>query len=54
MPARKYTNAAETLEYCKVIAEQFGLAEKALLQPRLRKQAGMKTLPVAGQHRSRR
>lgn len=32
VPARKYTNAAETLEYCKVIAEQFGLAEKALLQ----------------------
>ena len=32
VPARKYTNAAETLAYCERIATQFGLHDKALLQ----------------------
>ena len=31
VPARKYTNAAETLAYCERIATQFGLHDKALL-----------------------
>lgn len=32
VPAQKYTNASETLAYCNLIAERFGLNEKALLQ----------------------
>ena len=32
VPKQKYTNAPETLEYCKVISEKFKLYDKALLQ----------------------
>lgn len=32
VPARKYTNAAETLEYCQEIADRFKLHDKALMQ----------------------
>ena len=32
VPKQKYTNAPETLEYCKVICEKFGLYENAYLQ----------------------
>ena len=32
VPARKYTNASETLAYCQEIADQFNLHDKALLQ----------------------
>ena len=30
VPKQKYTNAPETLEYCKVICEKFGLYENCL------------------------
>jgi cyclohexanone monooxygenase len=32
VPQQKYTNAGETLAYCRTIAAQYGLAEKALFQ----------------------
>ena len=32
VPQQKYTNAAETLSYCRTIAEKYGLADKALFQ----------------------
>ena len=32
VPRQKYTNAAETLEYCHVIAKTYGLNERALMQ----------------------
>ena len=32
VPKQKYTDAPETLEYCKVLAEKFGLYERALMQ----------------------
>ena len=32
VPQQKYTNAGETLDYCRTIAETYGLADKALFQ----------------------
>ncbi|MEM7216871.1 MAG: NAD(P)/FAD-dependent oxidoreductase [Pseudomonadota bacterium] len=32
VPKQKYTDAPETLEYCRVLAEKFGLYETALMQ----------------------
>ena len=32
VPKQKYTDAPETLEYCQVLAEKFGLSELALMQ----------------------
>ena len=32
VPQQKYTNAGETLAYCRTIAAQYGLADKALFQ----------------------
>ncbi|MGB0407388.1 MAG: NAD(P)-binding protein, partial [Pseudomonadales bacterium] len=32
VPKKKYTDAPETLEYCRVLAEKFALKEKALMQ----------------------
>ena len=32
VPRQKYTDAPETLEYCQVLAEKFGLADLALMQ----------------------
>ena len=34
VPKQKYTNAPETLEYCKVVCEKFKLYENACLQLR--------------------
>ena len=33
VPKQKYTNAPETLEYCHVIAETYGLRERAMQTP---------------------
>ncbi|MDC3405652.1 NAD(P)/FAD-dependent oxidoreductase [Luminiphilus sp.] len=37
IPQQKYTNAEETLEYCEVLAQRYGLHEHALLQTQVKK-----------------
>ena len=39
IPKQKYTNAEETLEYCEVLAQRYGLHEHALLQTQVKKVA---------------
>ena len=39
IPKQKYTNAEETLEYCEVLAQRYGLYEHALLQTQVKKVA---------------